>query len=260
MLTVITEPRLTGDRKVSPLIGKKGKGENEGTVRVKNSFGLPAIKSCYGSTEWCEEICYALALQKAWKTVDNFLAGNWQAVEPHLTDADALTDLLAPLVEEVIRQYVKREIPPEEWVFRWFWNGDLPTEQFATAIRRIAVRYPEVQFWMYTRSFSFVHRLKGPDNLAVYLSIDPDNVKAAVKTERKHPWVHLAFCADTWEDTEELAAAFPHRRKGPKCPELTGKVPLVVWGEDRLGRGACVECGMCIKGVNNVRFASKGHK
>ena len=71
----------------------------------------------------------------------------------------------------------------------------------------------------------------------------------------------LAFCADTWEETEELAAKFPHRRKGPKCPELTGKTPMVVWDDDGVfGRGACVECGMCIYGRNNVRFASTNRK
>jgi len=255
-LRIVTEPRLSGDRKVSPSIRKKGKTLNGGTVRVKNSFGLPAIKSCAGATDWCKDICYALALQKGFPNVKNLVDQNWDAIEPYLNDSDTLTILLHGLVSQVKVQLIKDEVPADDWVFRHFWDGDIPSASFATAIRRVAVSFPDIQFWLYTRTFNVTHRLTGLSNLMVYLSVDKDNVASAIKTELAHgEKVMLAFCADTWDQTEQIAAKFPHRRKGPKCPELTGKIPLVVW-DGKQGKGACVECGMCIYGRNNVRFAS----
>jgi hypothetical protein len=76
-------------------------------------------------------------------------------------------------------------------------------------------------------------------------------------TKQRYPELKLAFCADTWDETESLADQFDGERKGPRCPELTGKLPLVVWDTEKTGHGACVECNMCIDGVNNVRFASQ---
>ena len=38
-------------------------------------------------------------------------------------------------------------------------------------------------------------------------------------------------------------------------PNGERRIPLVVWS-GKVGVGACVECGMCINGVNNVRFAA----
>ena len=97
----------------------------------------------------------------------------------------------------------------------------------------------------------------GPPNFILYLSVDAGNMFGAFITKKRFPEVKLAFCADTWEQTEEVAHLFEGERKGPRCPELTGKLPLVVWDTEKEGHGACVECNMCIDGVNNVRFASQ---
>ena len=126
---------------------------------------------------------------------------------------------------------------------------------------------------------TFIANCVPAPNLVVYLSVDRHNVDTARQVQQIDPkgWVKYAFCGDTWQETEEIAALFPKQRKGPRCPELTGKVPLIVWesdGEratrrsdaekagvkrvpDRVGKGACVECGMCPKGINNVRFAQE---
>jgi len=97
----------------------------------------------------------------------------------------------------------------------------------------------------------------GIANVAVYLSTDAENAEKARQTKSAYPFVRLAFCADTWEATEALAASFEGERKGPRCPELTGKLAMV--GSD--GKGACVTCGLCVFGKNNVRFAKeKGTK
>ena len=87
MIVNVGLPRLSSDRKVAPLVRKKGKGVNEGTPKVKNTFGLPALVSCPGHTEWCAEACYALALQN-FPGVRNLVQENWEIVSPHLNDTD----------------------------------------------------------------------------------------------------------------------------------------------------------------------------
>lgn len=245
---------LSTDRKTTPVMRRKYETGNDAYVRVPNAFGLPAIKSCWGSTPTCEAMCYALKLENTWTNVSNALERNWQLVEPHLDNPDKLEELLYDVVERSFT-HMQKWSDPEDWVFRWFWDGDIPTPEFATAVRRVCQRFPQIKFWLYTRTFNVIRRLQA-DNLVVYLSVDKDNVKEARRICKTYPWVKLAFTAESWEATAALARTFPGQRRGPRCPELTGKIPLVVWGEDRMGRGACVECGMCITGVNNVRFAS----
>jgi hypothetical protein len=264
-------PRLSSDRKVAPLVKKKGTAINDGTPKVKNTFGLPAIVSCPGHTEWCADACYALKLQN-FPFVDKLVRANWELVSPHLDDVDTLHWMLSQMMTECRIQYERAKIPEDDWVFRHFWDGDIPSVAFARAIKRVAEDFPKFKFWLYTRSFLTLPFLIGPSNLAVYMSVDIDNVDEAVKYEkalrslpptgsRHFAFPMLAFCADTWEQTEQLAMKFPHRRKGPACPELTGKIPMVVWDDaGDMGRGACVECGMCIYGRNNVRFASTNRK
>ena len=245
---------LSTDRKTAPMMQRKYETGNEAYVRVPNAFGLPAIKSCWGSTPTCEAMCYARKLEVVFKGTRDALERNWQLVKPHLHDPDKLEELLYAVVEQSFK-YMQKWSEPEDWVFRWFWDGDIPTPEFATAVRRVCQRFPQVKFWLYTRTFNAIRRLQA-DNLVVYLSVDKDNVKQARHTSKTYPWVKLAFTAESWAATEALARAVPDQRRGPRCPELTGKIPLVVWGEDRMGRGACVECGLCITGVNNVRFSA----
>lgn len=214
---------------------------------VGNSFGLPAGDSCPGKTEWCfgpRGSCYADKLQGAWTSVDRLVKHNLTLLEACGSNVDSMVSLLRPLVEETNWR-------GEDKIWRWHWDGDVFSRPYAAAIAETCRLTPDVQHYLYTRSFFAVDLLKA-DNLVVYLSIDPFNLEAGQECLAQNPWVKVAFCARTWADTEELAAQFPGERKGPKCPELTQKIPLV---NDK-GVGACISCGLCSKGVNNVRFAS----
>jgi hypothetical protein len=187
--------------------------------------------------------------------VKALLQHNWDMYQQNKHSVHRLVGMLRPLIEESRRWARKRDEPH---VFRWFWAGDIPGRNFAVAMRTVALLYPDTTFWVYTRNYDAVPSLGPVGNLAVYLSVDRDNVYAAIPVKAAHPWVRLAFCGDTWDETADLAALFVGERKGPRCPELTGKIPLLVWGDEGTGRGACVECGMCLTGINNVRFASDG--
>ena len=248
--------RASTDRKTSPWIAwrKDGRG-----VPLANAFGLPAGPkfSCGGATAWCERVCYAMNLER-WPSVHALVLGNWSVYQSLKRSVPGLMDASRPMLDDLLADCERRGVDP---VWRWFWDGDIPGRNFARAMRRLAGLYPNVKFWCYTRSYDVVPLLAGARNLSVYLSVDEYNVDAAVKVRAANPWVKLAFCGDSWEETEALAARFPDERRGPKCPELARRpngerrIPLVVWS-GKVGVGACVECGMCIDGVNNVRFAA----
>jgi hypothetical protein len=181
---------------------------------------------------------------------------NLEILKGHGSKVSALADSLRPLVDAFLVECWKAERKTGrtvERVYRIHWDGDFYSRPYAAAWALVMAEYPMIQFWLYTRSFNVVDLFAGVTNVAVYLSVDEGNVKAAKRCKAKNPFVHLAFCAQTWEGTEELASRFPDERRGPRCPELTGKIPLV----DSNGVGACVTCGLCLYGRNNVRFAVK---
>jgi len=238
----------SSDRKVTPVAVQRKNGRWD--PKIKNTYGLPA-EHCANRTEFCDKHCYAEKIEKHRTNVRNLLARNWNFVKNHRDDYAALFEELDLVVGEAYYGFKRHHVPKEDWVFRHFWDGDIPSETFALAMRDVANKYPDIKFWVYTRNFDVVPSLSGATNFQVYLSVDKFNVWEARACEQRNKWVKLAFCADTWAETLQLADKFPHRRRGPRCPELTGKVPLV-----NDGVGACVDCGLCIKGVNNVRFAA----
>jgi hypothetical protein len=111
--------------------------------------------------------------------------------------------------------------------------------------------HPSVRFWAYTRSFvgrvNVVPILAGAPNLALYLSTDRHNVAAASTVVAAHPTARTAWCGETWDDAASVADGAP---MGPRCPENTKKLPLVLDGV-----GACQACGLCVNGKGNVRFS-----
>jgi len=196
---------------------------------------------------------------------------------------DELVPLFDRLVHDAEVQMVKRGVPVEDRFYRPHWDGELDSFEELMAWNQVAGYHPDMKVFLYTRAHMLVRTFIGncvpAPNFVVYLSVDEHNVDTARQVQEIDPrgWVKYAFCGTTWQETEEVAALFPRQRKGPRCPELTGKVPLIVWESDgeraarrsdamaagvkrppeRVGVGACVECGMCPKGINNVRFAQE---
>lgn len=247
--------RSSTDRKTAPYARRrKGKGPF-GAEALANAFGLPAGPdyACEHATEWCwPGTCYANKLEM-FPGVKNLLLHNWSVFQQHQHNLWGLSTAMNPMLDAFEAECQKRDVAK---VFRWFWDGDIPSGMFARAMRLQALDRPDVQFWVYTRNYEVVPWLLYRPNLTVYFSVDRYNVDHAMNLNI-NSLLKFAFCGDSWEETEELAALFEGERKGPRCPELTGKIPLVVWDEQGTGRGACVECGMCITGINNVRFSSQ---
>jgi len=234
--------KLSNDRKVTPLATfTKSKGW---TPKVPNSFGLPAIDSCPDATEWCMGICYALRLQTAWTSVDNLVRHNLEVLRSAGNNVKKMTAMLVEAIESINW----RGTTP---VFRWQWNGDIFSKTYAAAIAETCKAFPDIQFWLYTRSFDYIPLIADIPNLTVYLSIDTHNIDEGKRTYESIPGLWVAACADDWDTSEDIMRQVVGRN-APRCPELTGKLPLVTEN----GEGACVACGMCIYGRNHVRFAS----
>lgn len=237
----------SNDRKVSTKsrwsIAKSGK--RTAKPMVPNSFGLPALDSCPDWTEWCRNVCYAFNLQRAWSNVDNLVHHNLDLLKSCGSNVNKMVALLNEMVQSI-------DWKGTEKLFRWHWDGDIFSKPYAVAIAKTCQSNPDIQFWLYTRSFDFVPALLNIPNLAVYLSVDSFNIDKAKRLYNQyHPYLWIAACADTWEESETIMRDVVGRN-APRCPELTGKVPLV----SENGVGACIDCGLCIYGRNHVRFAS----
>jgi len=230
--------KRSDDRKVSAHHG----------IGVKNSFGLPAGISCPGMTSICGKVCYAKKIERMpyLKTVRDNLVHNWDALSnaSHFDMYVMLNDMIHDFKAECVKG--RRDIPK---VFRIHWDGDFFSDDYASAWAMTIQNHPDVQFWAYTRSFEFVPALVGLDNLALYLSADKDNLEDAILTRKNNPWVKIALLTDTMDEGGMILKEITDR-PGAKCPENIGAIELMT-GK----KGACVSCGLCVKGKADVRFA-----
>lgn len=255
---------LSSDRKVTSVARlemktSKGKRIPFWTPIVKNTIGTLAGITCAGATKFCLSICYAIRIEAFYPSAKALVGRNTEKMR---------TGNLVEKYQNSIYEYRKQlKLAKKPWlpfepknIFRHHYDGDIDSSEEARAIRAVAVMNPDIKQWIYTRRFDLAPSLLGVPNIKVYLSVDPDNWREVPRN-----WVAdggmLALTATTWEETEKLSRLLLWRNC-PACPELTGKLPLVVdrgTGEDgnRYGEGACASCMMCPNGTNHVRFASK---
>ncbi|UMO76201.1 hypothetical protein SEA_TOMAS_266 [Streptomyces phage Tomas] len=215
---------------------------------LKNAFSLPSGKnySCPGATSVCDGVCYAGKLEKQYPAFRNLALHNWEL----LKDASygEMQEMLTTMINEFVSECDQYKASK---VFRWHADGDIFSSKYAWAIRYIAFKFPDVQFWIYTRSFQYVKFLKGARNLSVYLSVDSENESEALKTRESNSWVRLAYLSETHEDSKEFMLTNTGK-PGAICPENAKRIPLITENG-----GACVTCGLCIFGKADIRFASK---
>lgn len=241
---------------MSPLSALQGKGYKP---KIGNSFGLPAgtAGSCPGATEACESICYAARTEKMYKGAGALVRRNYEALLECNGNVPAMAELLTDLIDRFLIEHTKVEgrhgkrIAP---VFRIHWDGDFFSTAYAEAWANVIKAHPEIQFWVYTRSFvpecNVISTLAGIKNLALYVSVDEFNEKWAGPILRDYPDVQVALLSKTYELAQERVVKLIDRQ-APKCPENARKVPLV--NDD--GEGACVTCGLCVYGRGPVLFS-----
>lgn len=247
--------RLSTNRKTCTHADPKGNAPNQWRP-IANAFGLSRESCADHRTEFCAE-CYAATIDQLFPSVGRMMTNNYAAVMAYERRPDALAQVFAALLDQsAAAQRLAGVTAP---TFRWQWDGELAHQSHATAIARAHEMRPDVRGWVYTRAHKWAHRFRlpstgrPPETLSVFLSVDRDNLSSARRAMARHPWLRLAFSGDSWDETSELAQTMSQPR-GLKCPELTGRVPLV---DPETQVGACTACAYCLPGgTGHVRFST----
>ena len=203
-----------------------------GAVRIANSIGLPSGKeySCPGATSICEKICYAGRLERMRPSVKNVMLHNWDLLKN--ADLNTIEGLLVDMLSDFSAECEKWKAPKK---FRIHWDGDFFNATYTQAWANIIKRYPDIQFWAYTRVAAAAPVLAGIENLALYFSGDAENINIA-----RESGLPIAMLADTFEEAKSYLP------RAAMCPEQRKQIPI---------QGACVACGICVKGKVNMTFS-----
>jgi hypothetical protein len=237
----------SSDRKVTNAVTKGG------NVAIRNTFGLPSGNafSCPGATSFCERICYAGKLEKQYKNVTRVLISNFETLlyADYIGGIGEMAYLLREMVAEFVKDCDKRGADKK---FRIHWDGDFFSRDYALAWADTIKSFPDVSFWVYTRSFTeqcfVIDILAGIENLTLYLSADPVNIDLANEVAVQYENVFIATVADTFAEARETISG---DRKAYNCPENKGSLPLIT------PKGsACVRCGICVAGRGDVLFSA----
>lgn len=242
------------DRKVTNAVSPNGK-----TAVLANAFGIPSgtAFACPGATSFCERICYAGKLEKIYKGVKNVLVSNFETLlyADYLMGVDGMAELLNAMIVDFVSETNNRIAKGKTATmdFRIHWDGDFFSRDYAMAWAQVVKGFPNVQFWVYTRSFTdecfVIDILAGIPNLTVYLSADPVNIDLANEVASRYP-VFIATVADTFAEAKETI--IDSTRKSYNCPENGKRIPLI-----STKGSACISCGVCVKGRGDVLFSVK---
>jgi hypothetical protein len=229
------------DRKVTNAVSPNGK-----TPTIANTFGLPAGKaySCPGATSVCESVCYAGKLEKVFPSVKVNLLHNWELLKD--ADGETMVRLLNEMIHEFNADCEKRNAKK---LFRIHWDGDFFNDTYTYAWKMVMDKYPEIQFWVYTRVKSAAIILNHVPNLSLYYSTDSEN-KAIGITLKKDHGVSLAYLAKNFEIGQADMKALTGK-PGAKCPENKKAIPLI----SKEG-SACATCKLCIYQKSDIVFSA----
>lgn len=187
------------------------------------------------------QTCYMAKIVVIYKAVGNVLQAN----------SEMLVGKSVEEMEKVCKATVENFIKKSKNVdlyFRLHYSGDFFSTTYTEAWANTIKQFPNVYFWVYTRSHDMIDPLLGLDNITVFLSCDPSNydkVKIIFDSKKeKHANLGMAFMGN--------AAPEQEANRWVKCPEITGKVK-----NDEKG-GACSKCRLCVDNykirVKNIQF------
>lgn len=189
--------------------------------------------------------CYMSKVTTAYKAVGNVLAKNTDMLKDK--SVDEMTVILKATIQEFIRKN-KGDL----LYFRLHYSGDFYSVDYAKAWVAAMLHFPNVHFWVYTRSFrtqtEIVESLLTVPNLTLFLSADEVNSEKALEIYEKYKDNHnnlgLAWLGNEPPDKEKY--------RWVTCPELSGKV------KNTAESGACAKCKLCVNNykvrVKNIHF------
>lgn len=215
----------------------------------------PVREHCPGSTTVCRASCYVHGLEKHASDTYELYRHNSKTIRAILADEPEYIAHWAQLMAD----WITANAPGG---FRWHVSGDIFSAAYAAFVAAVVSRSPDVDHWIYTRSFDMIEPLLDLDNLALNLSCDRDNYEAAVKfkatEEPRQLSTPMQLCYLTDEKDEGKlphlpagSVVFPDyalRDKGNGSPwfaALEAPYKKMVCPVDLQGKTAVRRCGPC---------------
>jgi len=221
-----------------------------------NAFSLVQIIDCPWSTPTCQEACYVHNLEEFQKAVHDQYKVNSKNMR-HLLSRDGddwgdywkTVDAFAGWISENAKGG-----------FRWHVSGDIFSYEYAGFIADVCKNSPDVEHWIYTRSFHLLAPILCIDNLTVNLSADKNNYWLARIHADKYDLrvCYLTIDGEVPDDLREGDVIFPDyalRGVGQKPFEfrndsewwkgLSGAQKKMVCPVDQYGKSEKVRCGPC---------------
>ena len=250
--------------KIEKKIAKKKSTENQLILSVNSktkfssnhkntfglNFGLPKDGgTCPGATKGgggCLDVrtglkrqtCYMAKVVQIYKAVGKRLDVNTKMV------VGKSYDEMVIVLRATVTAF-KAKCTKAKWCFRLHYSGDFFSVDYAKAWSQVISEFPEVKFWVYTRSHDLVQYLIDRTNLTLYLSVDPVNKVEGYKIYEQ------------FNDRANLGLAWmgntkPAEHRWVTCPETSG----ILKNTDK--QGACARCRLCIDRyktkVKNIQF------
>lgn len=183
-------------------------------------------------------VCYVHPLMRAYPGIYSVLAHNTFVIKN--ASQNKMTDMLVAEIQRFKAAEMRRDKP--SLFYRFHWSGDVFSQDYAEAIRRAVEQFPEITFWIYTRSTFAVETLSRADNMSVYMSIDPDNAEKSLavfdRLRKKYPErtnIQIAYMSKENNFNDAYGDQYPHKLSA--CPNDTGRLPTDY---------ACSKCQKCL--------------
>lgn len=219
-----------------------------------NALSLVQALDCPFHTPTCNDSCYVHQLEKFQPDIHKHYVNNSENIRALLDDIHCFD------VAYDVAAWIEKNCAGG---FRWHVSGDIISADHADWIASVVYESPNVQHWIYTRSFPFIHpHLTTPENITVNLSADKDNYWLARRYADKH---NLRVCYLTVEgevpdDLKEGDVIFPDyalrgvgqrpfnfRSESKWWQVLEGRQRKMVCPVDVYGKSEKVRCGPCNK-------------
>ncbi len=217
-----------------------------------NAFSLVEIDDCPYSTPTCRKACYVHGLKKHAPDTHELYVHNSVVIRELLDSYD-------------LEAYWRAVNAMSDWIgdnckggFRWHVSGDVFSRAYAQFIWRVVALSPNVQHWIYTRSFPFVDELVGLTHFAVNLSADRNNYPEARKTKARYPHTRICYLAKSAIDVpcnlpadSVIFPDYPLRKGTNAAKDLWFVLPKperrMLCPVDYFGKSKHVRCGPCKK-------------
>lgn len=182
------------------------KGTNTKLGAGIGAFSIPALSTCPGKTDYCKSVCYATKGFFKVRNVIGSLASNYD---------ESLKESFVSLMNESISKAKVRSI-------RIHPSGDFYSEEYIKKWISIVDSNPNINFWVYTRSWRLpemvlaLKELANKNNVQMYASID------STTPESPPAWLRVANVVKDWESEADSFVKCPNQKnKAITCEKCT---------------------------------------